>query len=138
MIDFKFFQKKERVFTQWMDEMDDYHLGGIRPVRQSPTPNPLLENEQVIRYTNNERFLIYKTIAWARGIHAFADNWVQREYQGFMDDFFTDRLEIPVIQSIEALIPDGATLTEDDREYVNYVNFDGSPFRIIFYEYEPI
>lgn len=32
MKDFKFFQKKpERVFTQWMDEMDDYHLGGIRP-----------------------------------------------------------------------------------------------------------
>jgi hypothetical protein len=27
---FKFFEKKERVFTQWMDEMDDYHLGGIR------------------------------------------------------------------------------------------------------------
>jgi hypothetical protein len=27
---FKFFQKEERVFTQWMDEMDDYHLGGIR------------------------------------------------------------------------------------------------------------
>jgi hypothetical protein len=27
---FKFFQKEERVFTQWMDEMDDYHLGDIR------------------------------------------------------------------------------------------------------------
>lgn len=134
MIDFKFFQKKERVFTQWMDEMDDYHLGGIRHAVE-PTPVPLLENEQVIRYMNNERFIIYKTIAWARGIHVFADNWVQREYQGFMDDFFTDRLEIPVIQSIEALIPDGATLTEDDREYVN---FDRSPFKIIYYQYEAI
>lgn len=31
MDNFKFFQSKpERVFTQWMDEMDDYHLGGIR------------------------------------------------------------------------------------------------------------
>ena len=33
MTTFKFFEgpaKKQRVFTQWMDEMDDYHLGGIR------------------------------------------------------------------------------------------------------------
>ena len=27
---FKFFQKK-RVFSDWMDMMDDYHLGGILP-----------------------------------------------------------------------------------------------------------
>jgi len=26
---FKFFQKPERVFSDWMDQMDDYHLGGI-------------------------------------------------------------------------------------------------------------
>jgi hypothetical protein len=31
MKDFKFFQKKERVFSDWMNQMDDYHLGGIRP-----------------------------------------------------------------------------------------------------------
>ena len=31
MRDFKFFQNKpERVFTEWMDMMDDYHLGGIQ------------------------------------------------------------------------------------------------------------
>lgn len=36
---FKFFQKKpERVFTQWMDEMDDYHLGGIRHAVERPEP----------------------------------------------------------------------------------------------------
>ena len=29
---FKFFQK-ERVFTDWMDMMDDYHLGGIMTTR---------------------------------------------------------------------------------------------------------
>ena len=29
MKDFKFFQKKERVFSDWMDMMDDYFLGGI-------------------------------------------------------------------------------------------------------------
>ncbi len=34
MKDFKFLQqnKEERVFTQWMDDMDDYHLGGIQRV----------------------------------------------------------------------------------------------------------
>jgi hypothetical protein len=36
MRDFKFFQKEERVFTQWMDEMDDYHLGGIRHAVEIP------------------------------------------------------------------------------------------------------
>lgn len=29
---FKFFQK-EKVFSEWMDQMDDYHLGGIMPMR---------------------------------------------------------------------------------------------------------
>jgi len=34
---FKFFvNNKERAFTQWMDEMDDYHLGGIRHARETP------------------------------------------------------------------------------------------------------
>ena len=37
MKEFKFFQKEERVFTQWMDEMDDWHLGGIRRQPDEPT-----------------------------------------------------------------------------------------------------
>jgi hypothetical protein len=36
MKQFKFFQK-ERVFSDWMDMMDDYHLGGI------PMPEPQLK-----------------------------------------------------------------------------------------------
>lgn len=38
MREFKFFksENKERAFTQWMDEMDDYHLGGIRHARETP------------------------------------------------------------------------------------------------------
>jgi hypothetical protein len=108
---------------------------------QQPPLEPIvsagLENEMVIRYMNNERFVIYKTIAWARGIHAFADNWVQIEFEGTMEEFFTNRLEIPVILSIEALIPDGATFTEDDRDYLNYFNFD-CPVKIIYYQYESI
>ena len=35
---FKFFQKEERVFTDWMDQMDDYHLGGIRHSIEVPGP----------------------------------------------------------------------------------------------------
>ena len=32
MKEFKFLQKKpERVFSDWMDMFDDYHLGGITP-----------------------------------------------------------------------------------------------------------
>jgi hypothetical protein len=38
MRDFKFFQKEERVFTQWMDQMDDYFLGGIRHAIEVPRP----------------------------------------------------------------------------------------------------
>ena len=35
MKNFKFFQKKpERVFTDYMDQMDDYFLGGIQPMPQ--------------------------------------------------------------------------------------------------------
>ncbi len=41
---FKFFQK-ERVFTDWMDMMDDYHLGGIIP---SPPNTPRTKECAVI------------------------------------------------------------------------------------------
>lgn len=99
--------------------------------------SPVLDNEQVIRYMNNERFDVYRTIAWARGIHLFADNWIERQYEGTMERFFNNILEIPVIQSIEALIPNGTTFTEDDREYLNYFNFD-VPVKIVYYEYEAI
>ena len=108
------------------------------PIDAPEIPNrPVLDNEQVIRYVNNEGFVIYRTIAWARGIHAFADNWIQKEYEGTMVRFFFNCFEIPVIQSIEALISNGATFTEDDREYLNYFNFD-IPVKIVYYEYETI
>jgi hypothetical protein len=111
--------------------------------RQPPMepPRPVLDNEQVIRYWNDgdyRNILNSSVIAWARGIHVFADNWIQRVYEGTLEEFFYVRLDIPVIQSIEALIPNGATLTEDDRQYIDYVNFDSSPVKIIYYEYTPI
>lgn len=38
--DFKFFQKnKTRFFTDYMDQMDDYFLGGIQPTIQWRTGN---------------------------------------------------------------------------------------------------
>ena len=40
MRDFKFFQK-DRVFSEWMDSMDDYFLGGIHPTHPYERPvNP--------------------------------------------------------------------------------------------------
>ena len=43
---------------------------------------PVLDNEQVIRFWNDgdyHNILYERVIAWARGIHVFADNWIQRE-----------------------------------------------------------
>jgi len=116
----------------------DWQPPPLEPIDAPDIPNsPLLENEQVIRYMNNERFDVYRTIAWARGIHLFADNWIERQYEGTMERFFNNRLEIPVIQFIQALIPNGTTFTEDDRDYLNYFNFD-VPVKIVYYEYESI
>ena len=108
---------------------------------RNPSRGGLLNNEQVIRYYNDgdyHNLLNSRVIAWARGIHVFADNWIQGEYVGTLERFFYNRLDIPVIISIEALIPNGTTFTEDDREYIDHVNFDGIPFKIIYFEYEPI
>jgi len=108
--------------------------------RVEELPRPVLENEQTIRYYNDEDFqttLHSRVIAWARGIHVFSDNWIQREYEGTLERFFYNRLEIPVIQSIEALIPGGPTFTEDDRYYIDNNNFH-YPVKIIYYEYAPI
>ena len=33
---FKFFAKKQRAFSNWMDELDDNRLGNIRPLRNDP------------------------------------------------------------------------------------------------------
>jgi hypothetical protein len=122
MIDFKFFD------GDWQQP----------PIDALDRPNsPVLDNEQVIRYVNNDYFDVYRTIAWARGIHLFADNWIEREYVGTMESFFNNILGIPVIQSIEALIQNGTTFTEDDRDYLNYFNFD-FPVKIVYYEYEAI
>ena len=115
-----------------------FFSGDCQPAEDPP--RLILDNEQIIRYWNDgdyRNILYERVIAWARGIHVFADNWIQREYEGTLDRFFYNRLEIPVIQSFEALIPNGATLTEDDRQYIDYTNFDGSPFKIIYYEYVP-
>ena len=104
-------------------------------------PRQILDNEQIIRFWNDgdyHNILYERVIAWARGIHVFADNWIQREYEGTLERFFYNRLEIPVIQSIEALIPGGPTFTEDDRYYIDNNNNFHYPVRIIYYEYETI
>ena len=41
MLDFKFFRNnKTRVFTDYMDQMDDYFLGGIQPTRNRNDRRP--------------------------------------------------------------------------------------------------
>ena len=115
-----------------------FFSGDCQPVEDPP--RLVLENEQTIRYYNDWDFqttLYSRVIAWARGIHLFADNWIPREYEGTFERFFYNRLEIPVIQSIEALIPGGPTFTEDDRYYIDNNNFH-YPVKIIYYEYAPI
>ena len=42
---FKFFEgfaNKQRVFTDFMDALDDYHLGGIQPTHHLEVPGPRL------------------------------------------------------------------------------------------------
>jgi hypothetical protein len=118
---------------------DDWQQHPLEQVEDPP--RLILDNEQVIHYWNDgdyHNILYERIIAWARGIHVFADNWIQREYEGTMERFFYNRLEIPVIQSIEKMVPDHLTFfTEDDRYYLDNNNFN-CPVRIIYYEYESI
>ena len=116
----------------------DWQQPPLEPVEDPP--RLILDNEQIVRYWNDgdyHNILYERVITWARGIHVFADNWIQREYEGTMERFFYNRLEIPVIQSIEALIPGGSTFTEDDRYFIDNNNFH-YPLKIIYYEYTPI
>jgi hypothetical protein len=121
----------------------DWQQPPLDPIDAPDRPDiPLLENEQVIRYWNDgdyHNILYERIIAWASGIHIFADNWIQKEYEGTMEGFFNNRLGlgIPVIQFIEPLIPGGSTFTEDDRYYLDNNNFH-YPVKIIYYEYETI
>ncbi len=49
----------------------DWQPPPLDPIDAPDIPNsPLLENEQVIRYMNNERFDVYRTIAWANTCHS--------------------------------------------------------------------
>ncbi len=112
----------------------DWQQPALEPMEDSPTP--ILNNEQIIRYWNDGDFhniLYERVIAWARGTHAFGGGWRLETFVGTMERFFYNRLEIPVIQSIEAMTPGGPTFTEDDRYYIDNNNFH-YPVRILYYE----
>ena len=114
-------------------------LSGVNIETDTLVRAPLLENEQWIRYWNDgdyHNLLSSAVIAWARGTHAFDNNWVEHRFEGTMEEFFYARLDIPVILSIEALVDDGATFYEDDREYLDNINFQ-FPVKIIYFQYEP-
>ncbi len=67
---FKFFQKKERVFTQWMDEMDDYHLGGIRHTERQERPATPRTRECAVIASSIQDFNYWRNGTFDRS-HAF-------------------------------------------------------------------
>jgi len=101
-----------------------------------PIPQPLLPNEMIIRYWNDGDFhniLYERVISWANGNHVFGGGWTRHAYVGTMERFFYNKLSIPIIESIEALIPDGATFTQDDEQYLAHIHFHFE-VRIIYFE----
>jgi hypothetical protein len=105
------------------------------------SPIPLLDNEQVLNYwTNYYVNTVSRVIAWSRDIHI--DSWRRMTYIGTMEQFFTYRLEIPVIGSI--YVPghmDGSGVygrhyNETDKEYLTLNNI--GTYRIEITYYEPI
>ena len=86
----------------------------------------LLDNEQIIHYWNNNGdVLISRVIAWRNWDH-YGDRWgmnrwVERTFQGTMVGFFYDRLDIPLIFSIET---GDRRYSNDllDREQFEYIN----------------
>lgn len=64
MRDFKFFQKPDRVFTDYMDQMDDYFLGGIVP-----------NNENTISITDIQPQIIDSMMELQRQIDELGRNY---------------------------------------------------------------
>ncbi len=101
-----------------------------------PIPLPLSPDETIIHYWNDGDFrniLYAKVISWANGNHAFGGGWTRHAFVGTMERFFYNKLSVPIIESIEALIPDGATFTQGDGQYLPHIHFHFE-VRIIYYE----
>jgi len=104
-------------------------------------PNrPLLENETIIHYWNDGDFYVIlyaRVIAWNRDIHS-SRAWRECIYEGTMERFFYNRLEIPVIRCIVVLGTDGALdrlFFESDVEYLSTHNFGNYSVKIYYYEH---
>ena len=64
---------------------------------------PLLPNEQLIRYWNdgeNSHISSTRVISWSNEEYMWRPRWSLIHFIGTMEEFFTDRLEIPVIRHI--------------------------------------
>lgn len=64
---------------------------------------PLLPNEQLIRYWNdgdNNHISSARVISWSNEGHMWSPRWRFKQFIGTMDEFFTGRMEIPVIKHI--------------------------------------
>jgi hypothetical protein len=121
---FKFFQKQERVFTDWMDQMDDYHLGGIRPQEPAgPTTTQLHRYHKRVldRYVHafnlnpgqpnyNAGGLIYETVI------RFINNGQLTSYNEIRSYY---RIAYEYLNHGEDLISD-----EDHEDFVRMVEYE--------------
>jgi hypothetical protein len=115
MIDFKFFQPedKERVFTQWMDEMDDYHLGGIRTIHPKQFTLNVIDN------------LFGRIPSYTFGIEPY--NGESAEIIGTIGDLINGRFGIPG-RFTDMIIQRDGNIVEVNHNNVDYVNQRGLIF----------
>lgn len=91
---FKFFQK-EKEPKNYID------VGNIR-FNVGERNLALLHNEQLIHYySNDESILTASVIAWSEEFHRWNIQWTFSRFTGTMEEFLTNRTEIPVIKYIE-------------------------------------
>ena len=61
----------------------------------------LLNDENVINYFTNAGPMYEREFAWCSPWHITQPFWLLRSFTGTMEEFFEDRLGIPVIHSID-------------------------------------
>ena len=61
----------------------------------------LLNNEDVVNYFTDAGPMLERVIAWCLPSHRDNPFWVPSRFDGTMEEFFNNRLDIPVIISIE-------------------------------------
>jgi hypothetical protein len=103
----------------------------------SPYSPAILENESRIVHLDRAGYRTARLIAWCRNIHVLT--MAQRVFDGSMEEFFLNRVGIPVIISINTFwVNDigglgGRIYYEGDKEFLSSHIFDTNPVRIYYY-----